>query len=421
MATLSLFKPQDLPPRVRYEKLFANLPSFLEVPNVRGRPAFSKNSLLRALIYKNLRGLPSLSDLAFELENNAVMADVLGFSVFENPPSKERFSCFLRSTPNDAFQVIRLFLVRQLIKEKVISGQMIALDSCVIEANVRENNLKTSVADRFNKTRRPAGDPEARLGAKVYYPQLFTRKIGWFWGYRNHMINDTLSELPIHEVTYPADKDEKKVAVPLLQQLSSHFNLPVEHVVGDANYDTEEILTQIFDDMKASPIIPPNPRCSQQKNFKVKKNIVLCPANLEMHRKGKMKAKGRIYVQYNCPLHWGKKYQGQYLLCPASHPKFILQKGCNYLMRLSPSVRDRIDYGTLRFKKIYNQRSSAERIFSRLLVLAMQAPTVLGLQATQNHCTIAHITVLLVALAAHRMGYTDKIRYVKSFLPRYAL
>jgi len=43
------------------------------------------------------------------------------------------------------------------------------------------------------------------------------------------------------------------------------------------------------------------------------------------------------------------------------------------------------------------------------------------LQATQNHCTIAHITVLLVALTAHRMGCEDKIRYVKSFLPRFAL
>ena len=47
----------------------------------------------------------------------------------------------------------------------------------------------------------------------------------------------------------------------------------------------------------------------------------------------------------------------------------------------------------------------------------MQRPSVIGLAATQNHCTIAHITVLLVALTAHRLGYEDKIRYVKSFFP----
>ena len=62
-----------------------------------------------------------------------------------------------------------------------------------------------------------------------------------------------------------------------------------------------------------------------------------------------------------------------------------------------------------------------ERIFSRLLAISMQRPTVIGLTATQNHCTIAHITVLLVALTAHRLGYEDKIRYVKSFLPHLTL
>jgi hypothetical protein len=42
---------------------------------------------------------------------------------------------------------------------------------------------------------------------------------------------------------------------------------------------------------------------------------------------------------------------------------------------------------------------------------------VIGLQATQNHCTIAHMSVLLVALAAHRLGFNDRIRFAKTFLP----
>ncbi|MBN1272353.1 MAG: DDE transposase, partial [Candidatus Aminicenantes bacterium] len=85
-----------------------------------------------------------------------------------------------------------------------------------------------------------------------------------------------------------------------------------------------------------------------------------------------------------------------------------------------PSVREKIEYGTQKFKLIYNQRTSAERVYSRLLAITMQNPTVIGLQATENHCTIAHITVLLVALTAHGLGFKDKIRYVKSFLPKFA-
>ncbi|MBN1272980.1 MAG: transposase [Candidatus Aminicenantes bacterium] len=418
MKSSPLFQPEDLPPGIRYEKLFNHLPFMEQTNKVRGRPPFSKNAILRSLIYRNLRGLPSLGDLAFELKNNPMMAEVLGFSPFERSPSKERFSRFLRTTINQDLQRIRQGLVRTLKDEQVISGHIIALDSSVIEANVKENNLKTSVKDRFDKFRRLKGDPDARLSVKIHYPKPFQRKIEFFWGYRNHMINDTKSELPIHEVTYPADHDEKKIAVPMLKKITSQF--PVSHVLGDANYDTEDILEYVVSEMKAQPVIPLNPRRRQKDSFQIKKDTVLCPANLKMHRKGRMKNNNRVYLQYSCPLYWGKKYKGQYLSCPIGHPKFFKQKGCNYLMRLSPSVRDTIAYGSLRFKKIYNQRSSVERIFSRLLVLSMHKPTVVRLQATQNHCTIAHITVLLVALAAHRMGFSDKIRYVKSFLPRFA-
>lgn len=173
--------------------------------------------------------------------------------------------------------------------------------------------------------------------------------------------------------------------------------------------------------MRAEPVIPRNRRNIPLAAFTVKNGVVTCPANLEMPRRGKMTVKGRTYVQYICPIHWRKKCRRQYLLCPASHPKFLSQKGCNYLVRLTPTVRDQIAYGTQRFKLIYNQRTSMERIFSRLLAISMQRPTVIGLAATQNHCTIAHITVLLVALTAHRLGHEDKIRYVKSFLPNLML
>jgi hypothetical protein len=84
---------------------------------------------------------------------------------------------------------------------------------------------------------------------------------------------------------------------------------------------------------------------------------------------------------------------------------------------LDEDLRKQINYGSKEFKKIYDLRSGSERIFSRLLELAMQNPSVRGLRAISNHCTIAHISVLLVALTAVKTGNKDKIRFVKSFLP----
>lgn len=417
-----LFRPQDLPPKIQYEKIFCLLPSFSDhSKRKRGRPAFSKDAILRALIYKNLRGFPSLSELAFELKNNPVIAEIIGFPAWETPPSIERFSHFLRDTPNEKLQTLRRLLVQKLVEETVITGKVSALDSCAIEANVRENNLKTAVTSRFDKTIKPSGNPEARLGVKVHYPKPFQRKITFFWGYRNHIITDTHSELPLHEITLPANQHEQKQAVPLLKELMLNFQLPIKAVTADANYDTEEILSYIFHEMKAMPVISKNPRGPQKDDFKIKKNTIICPANLEMHRKGKMTTRGRTYLQYSCPLYYGKIYKGRFLLCPASHPKYFSQKGCNYLLRLFPTVRQYINYDSQRFKRIYNQRTSVERVFSRLLTITMQKPTVIGLQATQNHCTIAHISVLLIALSAHQLGFSDKIRFVKTFLPNLSL
>jgi len=184
-------------------------------------------------------------------------------------------------------------------------------------------------------------------------------------------------------------------------------------------YDTEDILKFIVKELKAKPVIPRNPRGKKKEGFYIKKNKVYCPADIAMYRKGKMSVHNITYIQYTCSLHWDKKRRQRYILCQANHPKFFNQKGCNYLIRLTPSIREEIDYGSEEFKSLYNKRTAVERSFSRLLSITMQNPTVIGLNATKNHCTIAHIASLLVALTAYRSGQKDKIRFIKSFVPNF--
>jgi hypothetical protein len=414
-----LIPPEAIPPRIKYEKLFENLPEIPFKQPQRGRRPFSRQALLKALVYCNLRGIVKLSELEFELRNNPSIAAPLGLDPLRKLPSDERFSAFLRSNPNGYFQVVRKSLLQELINECIVSGSGIALDSCPIEATVKENNLKASVKDRYNKQRLVSGDKDARLGVSIHFREPFKKKVHYFWGYRNHIINDLESELPIWEITLQANKSEKPVGLSMLKQLDQEFLLPVKAVAGDANYDFEELLKYIIKQMKAEAIIPRNPGNTQNTPYTVKKGKIYCQAELLMYRKGKMNVKNITYDQYSCPIHWSKKSRKQYLLCPAGHPKFFKQKGCNVLIRLTPSVREEINYGTQKFKTIYKKRTSVERVFSRLLAISMQKPTVKGLRAVRNHCTIAHITVLLVALTAHRMGYENKILFVKSFVPNF--
>ena len=295
------------------------------------------------------------------------------------------------------------------------------MDSCPIVVKVRENNFKTSVSkNRFDKTQRPKGDPDARLGILIHFPQPSQTQIRYFWGYRNHIVVDAEEELPLWETTHPADVSEVHPAIPMLQKTKETFSLLIEIVSGDAYYDSEKILSFIIEDLKARAIIPRNPRTQQNTPYTLKGDDVYCQADLPLHRKGKMTVKrtGITYLQYCCPIHFGKERQN-YLLCPVSHPKFVNQKGCNVLIRLSPSIRERIDYGSETFKELHKKRSSVERVFSRLLSIAMQEPPVIGIDGIRNYCTIGHIAVLLVALAAKRSGHQDKIRFVRSFVPNF--
>jgi len=83
------------------------------------------------------------------------------------------------------------------------------------------------------------------------------------------------------------------------------------------------------------------------------------------------------------------------------------------------SIRAGIDYGSESFKRGFNKRSSSDRVFSRLLSILMQKPSVVGLAATANLCTIFHITVLAIAYFSSFVKEPNKIRFVKSFLPNF--
>lgn len=409
----------DVNPLKKYEALFDRLDcSPIERPSNTGRPPVSKAGLLRALIYKNLKPLPTLYDLAVELVDNPGICLKCGLNPPKYPhPLVERLSSFLRDTHNESLQQIRSSLLAELVRLGQITGRFLSIDSCPILANVRENNLKTSVKDRFDKTKLPKGDQDCRLGVIIHFPRPFQKEEHFFWGYRNHVVTDTLSELPVCESTRPANVSESKMFVPLFSQTRDSLFL-IEGVLGDAAYDAEYILNFIIKELKAKPYIARNPRWDAKSDVKPSnKGGLFCMAGFEMIYWGKFSDRGKVRKKFVCPITHNKGFAKSTPICPWNHPKFIHGKGCVAYRRGDESVRDSIDYGSQSFKKTYKLRTSSERIFSRLLTLCMQNPSVVGLNATANHCTIAHITVLLIALTAVKTGNKDKIRFVKKFLP----
>lgn len=419
MAQQPLFHAEHLPARLAYQQLFVHLPRFSSSLPAPGRPAWDRHVLLRALIYRGLRGFSKLTDLVQALNENPWLVEAVGLSPLDPVPSVERFSAWLRTTENATLQTIRLELLHCLFAEGALTGHVLALDSCPILSPVRENNLKTAVRDRFNKERFPKADPTARLGVLASYARAETRKVIFFWGYRNHIVADTETELPLWERTEPADRKDGPLAIPLLQALTTAVPFPIEAVCADSSYDNEAFLRFVVEQLHAQPIVARHPRHQSNPDFRVQASVVICPADLEMFRRGKMTPRrtGITYQQYSCPIYYTRTAQQRFLICPASHPKFFDQKGCNYLLRVTPTLRSQIPYGSEAFRRLYRERTAVERVFSRLLTVAMQDLPTRGLTSARNLCTIAHITVLLVALTAHRQGRSDHLAFVRTFVP----
>jgi hypothetical protein len=382
-----------------------------------GRPPYPVSAMVNALIFKNLRGLFNLADLARELSCYPALTQVCGFKSF---PSKERFSHFLKYTPNELFRHIKESLVKELLCLGEIKAEYLSTDSCPVKSPVKENNLKTNVKDRFDKNRIPKTDKDARLGAYVVYPS--NKKVQFFWGYRNHVINDAVSELPLSEITKPANVHETTLLIPQLKYLKKSLKLSPQAVIADSGFDSASIIDYIAKELKAKPVIARNPRGA--KNPKVKlspKGIPICLAGFEMTSHGKYydKEQNRMRHKFVCPIKASKKFARKVgWFCPWNHPKFFSNRyGCvtNIRLKTDTSIRDNIDYGSQTFRKLYALRTSSERIFSRLLVFSMQRSSVKGLQATANLCSLAHISVLSVALAAAKSGNKRQLRFIKSF------
>ncbi|OQX53688.1 MAG: hypothetical protein B5M48_02845 [Candidatus Omnitrophica bacterium 4484_213] len=86
------------------------------------------------------------------------------------------------------------------------------------------------------------------------------RRFNTSGGYRNHVVSDAKSELPIWEATKPANVHEANLFIPMFNGIKQRFNFDIAGVIGDSAFDSESILNYIFKELKTKPYIARNPR-----------------------------------------------------------------------------------------------------------------------------------------------------------------
>jgi len=266
----------------------------------------------------------------------------------DKPIPVERFSSYLKSADNTLSQKVKISLVKKLIEQKVIKDKYLSVDSCPIKTNVRENNLKTSVRNRFANQRLPKNDPDCRIGV---FPTFTSgkAKVEFFWGYRNHIVNDAQSELPLVESILPANVRGTSVIIPQLEFVKEKLYLDPYAVMADPEYDSATIIEYIAKNMNTRPRISKNPRRGTSSTADLNPSgVPLCIAGFDMLSGGIFwdRKQNRKRHKYVYSIKGSKKFAKDHPYCPWFYPRFVNGSGCYRYLRVDVDIRTSIDYGS---------------------------------------------------------------------------
>jgi len=411
LTDISIFTSQ--PKQCFYDELFLNI-NLNSVPlhNAEpGRKGATKHAFICAFIVMKCEGFSQISDLHDYLTNNLIIAYYCGFDIFKQLPSYASFTRFLRNFDNDILQKLMKDAVLKCVDLKLISNSFIALDATPVKANVCNNNPKSFSSNKFTKGGQPKADKDCRLGVQTAYNQKNEQKFEFYWGYKNHILADCKSGLPICEITTGANVSDSAVTLDILEKTNDFLPLKNCNFLADKAYDVKKIYNTVKDIYGGKCFIPINTR-NTKNPAKMPIETPICEGGLLMHKCGTFSDNGRTRQKFCCPFKNSKKG-----CCPCNHKSFNNGKknrGCTKYFTLPDDYRLQIDRNSIVFKSIYSLRTEVERYNSRFKTAGCERVFVRNGKSVKNINTLAHISLLSIAIATVVTGKNISHRAIKS-------
>ena len=166
-----------------------------------GRPPRKPLGVFKAHLLRRLRHVPSDRMLVRQLWKDPRLRRICDIEDNEPPYGIAVLSRFRSRVGPESLMRIVDDAIGVLVKKGRIKGETLALDSTFIKAYSRRN--------LDNRT--GYSDPESRVGRAVKTRDL---------GYRLHLVVDAKSELPVAMTVAPANENEKKHSLALLEKAS---------------------------------------------------------------------------------------------------------------------------------------------------------------------------------------------------------
>ena len=408
MQDVALFTSQSI--AAFYDELFLQL-DFTLPRAATGRKGFPKEAMLCAFIVMKCEGFSQISDLVDFLNCNLLITYYCGFDITKPLPSYWTFDRFIRKLSHQVLQEIMGQQVKTLYELGILDASFIGLDSTPVAASTAQNNPKSFLKNKFSKDNHPKNDPDCALGVHTASNQHNEKNFEYYWGYKNHVLVDCISGLPIWELTTPANVTDSSVTERILAEANQIIPVSECTFIADKAYDVKAIYSLVRDVYQGDAVIPLNPRNTKDPK-KLPSGHPICAAGLAMNKDGKTTDRGRTRQKFCCPFR-----QSTSSSCPCNHKNWNNGKknrGCTKYVTIPDDYRLSIDRACLSFKRTYALRSECERYNSRFKNSGQERLWVHNGNSVANLNTIAHIAALTIALAAVASKRKASYRSLKS-------
>jgi hypothetical protein len=301
-------------------------------------------------------------------------------------------------------------------------GESVAIDLKHIYAWVQENNPKAYVTNRYDPDRQPHGDRDCRLGVKRSTNQgrpdgTTTVRKEYVWGDGTGLVAATDprdGDVVLAAYTQPFNQTDPTYYRPLYQRTVETLGLRPKNIAADAAFDAWSV-EQDAALVGGIAAVPLNTRGHAEPQLGPN-GIHLCPTGRELLPLYEFDhSDGYRAQELRCPLLW-RCASGQ----NCDHEQFAKGVGGGKSINLTAGGKLRIalDRQAEEYKRIYRQRTAAERINSQAKALGIERPQVRNSASVHNLNTLTYVVINARALervrAVNVQGATPNRRYVKA-------
>ena len=396
----------------RIQMCFDSIPmkpliNVLDTERRNGRNDYPNEALLKMIIIKFVCQIDTIEKLRRELLRNPTLRKMCGLKDEDSRYGKKKlvpnagvFTLFYQRLVKhqDKLEDIFISLREQMYKLVEGFGEHLAGDGKYLDSYAKNDHHKNSQDGRSDK--------EAKYSIKEYRSKDEKGKLHikkeTHYGFREHVIVDVKTELPLYYEVTPANKDEKKMMIKLLEEIKKEHLEKADYLALDRGYDSNEMLGAIRN-KGIKPIVDNRIMRKGDKTKQYRDSDIYYTESGECYYLdyGEDEAKSeKINPQTGLANYFREmKYKGYDKKRKSLRYAY---QGKTYRISIEddPRIFNEVARNSRKFKRLYNERTSVERYNGRLdRDYGMEQHCIRGLNKMKVLVAIANIIMLALAKA----------------------